>query len=573
MSSKTWVSSSFDIENDFLQEPEKSSTHRKRKLQQIHKFDGKKLFSKSAIVKNEIQSWVEKYAPISKDTLAVNKKKISQVEAWLKNYLFNLSSKHLSPILLLTGPAGTGKTATVKVLAKEMNLNLMEWSNTAINSSQDLVNFEMQRDQNVLYHESQCTQFTRFVLKTNKYNLFTNYNKNKIILVEEYPNVFLRDSSQFHNVIQKYHRLGKCPIIFIITDNSRGQSLEQLLFPRHIKELLNISGISFNPIAPSLVVKALQRIMEESGINCKSNTEAKHFIEELANSCAGDIRNAINTLQFNYDLKIQNLKNKNKQKSKNIENKVSSSFHGRDASLFLFHSLGKILYCKRDVSKKKDAFPVNSKHLERPPLQENPEDIFEKTTISSSAFCLFLHQNYLDFMEKVETVVDCCTYFSDCDIISSDWTEQSILDKYTATLSSRALMFNLYSEIVPRHKWKPLHKPQWYSSFKTHNEHSTALKYMFKDWRTNTRILKTDILPYSVKIPYFKFSKEERDFVRNAIIFNFQKYGMRHKIDSLTEKDIFEENIEEENSKYTRNQLDDLNNDVEDEIIIEDYDD
>ena len=35
----------------------------------------------------------------------------------------------LPPILLLTGPAGVGKTATVKVLAKELRCELHEWSN------------------------------------------------------------------------------------------------------------------------------------------------------------------------------------------------------------------------------------------------------------------------------------------------------------------------------------------------------------------------------------------------------------------------------------------------------------
>ena len=35
----------------------------------------------------------------------------------------------IPPILLLTGPAGAGKTATVRVLARELGCQLQEWAN------------------------------------------------------------------------------------------------------------------------------------------------------------------------------------------------------------------------------------------------------------------------------------------------------------------------------------------------------------------------------------------------------------------------------------------------------------
>ena len=37
--------------------------------------------------------------------------------------------QHQGPMLLLTGPSGAGKTATIHVLAKEMKIEVQEWAN------------------------------------------------------------------------------------------------------------------------------------------------------------------------------------------------------------------------------------------------------------------------------------------------------------------------------------------------------------------------------------------------------------------------------------------------------------
>ena len=57
--------------------------------------------------------------------LAVHKGKVDTVRQWLQESLNGATYKKL---LILTGPAGCGKSTTIRVLAKELDLELVEWS-------------------------------------------------------------------------------------------------------------------------------------------------------------------------------------------------------------------------------------------------------------------------------------------------------------------------------------------------------------------------------------------------------------------------------------------------------------
>lgn len=73
--------------------------------------------------------WVERYKPETQNDLAVQKKKIEEVETWLKTHIFQTQPKQGGSVLLLTGPPGCGKTATLQILAKDLGLQVQEWTN------------------------------------------------------------------------------------------------------------------------------------------------------------------------------------------------------------------------------------------------------------------------------------------------------------------------------------------------------------------------------------------------------------------------------------------------------------
>ena len=66
---------------------------------------------------------MKNFDPQHVEDLAVNAKKVLEVEEWLKiNCLKNSNN-----ILLLSGSVGCGKTATVHTLASKYNIKVTEW--------------------------------------------------------------------------------------------------------------------------------------------------------------------------------------------------------------------------------------------------------------------------------------------------------------------------------------------------------------------------------------------------------------------------------------------------------------
>ncbi|NXT23147.1 RAD17 protein, partial [Syrrhaptes paradoxus] len=323
------------------------------------------------------ESWVDRYKPETQNDLAVQKKKIEEVETWLKMHVFQRQPKQGGSVLLLTGPAGCGKTATIEIVAKDLGIQVQEWTNpiSLDFTKEDLRNiYDHDSNLHTFPSQAQAVLFQDFLLRANKYNKLqmfgeTSENDKKLILIEDIPNQFYRDPSSLHEILRRFVRTSRCPLIFIISDNFSGDSNQRLLFPTEILEELCISSISFKPVAPTNMMKVLNRIVAtEASMNREKNCALdRTSLELLCRGCSGDIRSAINSLQFSStkDCSLEKefwsrkksssilnsegasvSKIKKKSKSDTSEDEEIQAIGGKDASIFLFHALGKILYCK-----------------------------------------------------------------------------------------------------------------------------------------------------------------------------------------------------------------------------------
>ena len=159
-------------------------------------------------IEEDMRPWAERFGPVNLDELAVHKKKVSDVKAWLEDVM---NGRRRQRLLVLKGAAGTGKTTTVQLLAKAMDCDILEWRNpvASVATSDG--------------YQSMAAQFEEFMGRGGKFGQLdiisdnANYpskpdikpldRRKQIILVEEFPNTFTRSSTalqSFRSALVQY---------------------------------------------------------------------------------------------------------------------------------------------------------------------------------------------------------------------------------------------------------------------------------------------------------------------------------------------------------------------------------
>lgn len=389
-------------------------------------------------------SALENSRPRRLTELAVNKTKIAEVQRWITS-AFDEIVKHT--VLILTGSAGVGKTATVETLALEMDFDILEWKNPM---SSDWSEHSFDRDT-----DSLAQKFERFLAVSDKYSTldfgqgYTHDTKRKIILIEDLPNTFSSSSGTssaklaFQETLKRYlaSPLHKYPLILIITETEpRGEDNDwrcsdamslRTLMTREILDSPNCKQIQFNDIAPTFITKALARIVDNLP-RSEALDVSQAVLEEIAQNANGDIRSAVNTLQFIAHKFSTNGKapraRSRKRRSEVLtlttdESSILSIVTNRESALGYFHAIGKVIYNKRLPSSSSsttayDALPEHLALESRLRPENNPSSILEVTSTDIPTFLMGIHQNYLDSCSDTEQAANAIDGLSEADYLT-----------------------------------------------------------------------------------------------------------------------------------------------------------
>ncbi|KAF7942567.1 uncharacterized protein EAE97_006021 [Botrytis byssoidea] len=419
----------------------------------------------------DIRPWAERFGPNNLEELGVHKKKVIDVRTWLDNVIGGQMRQRL---LILKGAAGTGKTTTVQLLAKDMGCDILEWRNPVgtVASSDGF--------------QSMAAQFEEFMGRGGKFgqlDLFSDVHgeiparaevkpldrRKQIILVEEFPNTFTRSSSalqSFRSAILQYLASNTpplsipsnpkaksdpiTPVVMIVSEtllttisaSADSFTAHRLLGPE-ILQHPGVGVIEFNAIAPTILAKALETVVQkESRKSGRKKTPGPQVLRKLGE--VGDIRSAIGSLEFmclrgdvdDWGGKVVFGKGKKTSKDTSLTKMEEESLElitRREASLGIFHAVGKVVYNKREgkVLDDVESLPHFISHHSRPKKSEvGINELIDETSTDTPTFIAALHENYILSCEappssfefsSLDHVNGCIDALSDSDLLCPSW--------------------------------------------------------------------------------------------------------------------------------------------------------
>jgi len=410
-----------------------------------------KLPTNSAPVPADTRPWTERFAPVDLSELAVHKRKITDVRNVLESALSDRATPRL---IVLKGAAGTAKTTTVSLLAKEMGIGITEWKSPVGTDAASSA------------FTSYSSQFEDFVLRSGNFARLdlvsthgpaqpaptTKDHDKQIMLVEEFPNTFAKSSpalQTFRNTILQYlaapSSSSPAPMVMVISEallstttaSADSFTAHRLLGPAILNHP-RTAPIDFNNIAPTIMTKALDAIViKESRKSGRRFAPGPAVLKHLAET--GDIRSAVSSLEFlclagddsgAWSSKVAFTKPRGRAEVAltKKEQEALKLISNRESSLGIFHAVGRVVYNKRiDPSSPVPQPPTYLPQHRKPKVPEHdPNNLIDEVGTDTSTFVGALQENYALSCssslseDALDSLNGCIDALSDFDMLSCD---------------------------------------------------------------------------------------------------------------------------------------------------------
>lgn len=443
--------------------------------------------------------------------LVVQKKKINEVYQWFHDHFYGSSQQAYTtkcPFVIVQGPAGCGKTTTLRCVARELKIPIKEYSDTTDTTA---ICSEMNKNRDDLEDKSgdrfKASRFEHFVFNNLRFNPLdtpaealqsqqlaradsefddsdddepTQFNKcappavskqrSGIIIHIESPLMFARSQKIFITSIAKINRMireisrtneRRIAIVFETLESDR----DFLSLPIKFKNSIGMQTLKFNPIIKANMKKFIEAMLKKY----QNVTIDRETVDTLIADCDGDLQACINTMEL---IRTRSHKYNNVYMGLNDENSLSQSIFQvnkkqrlnpercklntsllRDVTKTsnFFHHLGKIFYQKRLYPDPRSGCLTHRvyRDIERPYPTENTTDYLVSRLDPSTKLLPWLHQHYYKFchesnIEKASLFLD---HLSDIDTISMDSMQSSQFYEKHLEIDERQLYLAIESYV------------------------------------------------------------------------------------------------------------------------------
>ncbi|KAJ1275898.1 hypothetical protein BS78_05G171400 [Paspalum vaginatum] len=244
---------------------------------------------KSKNVDRGSMQWTEKYRPKVPNDIVGNQSMVKQLHDWLKSWDAQFlhsgqkgkgkkqTDSGAKKAVLLSGPPGIGKTTTAKVVSQMLGLQAIE-----VNASDSRGKADSKIEKGVGGSTSNS-------IKELISNATLNYSDNRskhpkaVLIMDEVDGMSAGDRGGVADLIASI-KISKIPIVCICNDR----------YSQKLKSLVNYClMLNFRKPTKQQMGKRLMEVAKKEGIQAQENA-----MEELAERVHGDIRMALNHLQY-----------------------------------------------------------------------------------------------------------------------------------------------------------------------------------------------------------------------------------------------------------------------------------
>ena len=371
-------------------------------------------------------------------------------------------------MLVLKGPAGSGKTTTISLLAQALGFQLLHWTNPTV-SDQGFISSVASQFNDFLNRGGQFGSLDFGSAASTESKRTSEPELPRVLLVEEFPSTMTRSSTavdSFRNVLLRYlaTEFTNQPVMFSHSSNaSQSQPplviviSESLLtsataatdsFTAHrllgheISNHPKVTMMDFNAVAPTFVAKALDLVIKkEARDSQRRRIPGPALLKKLSEM--GDIRSAVNALEFlcarsgddgSWSGRVAAKSKKADKDGATLTEMEKNSIElvtQREATLGMFHAVGKVVYNKRENPQVSDPSsdppakpPDHLSHLARNKVSQiNVDDLMNETGTDMPTFIASLHENFLlscNGAAFAESLDDCISRLSESDLLSPD---------------------------------------------------------------------------------------------------------------------------------------------------------